>query len=97
MFSSSFIGFTNQFNQVQRFDNVLEDSVHLDDLFLSSNSYMYDANETVISEIYSAENRIYIPFPEIPEYFIEAIISTEDRHFFRIKALTSVGLPELCL
>ncbi|WNF37418.1 transglycosylase domain-containing protein [Bacillaceae bacterium IKA-2] len=92
VFSASFIGFTYEFQQVQRFESVLEESIKLDDFFLSSNSYMYDANENVISEIYSSKNRIYIPYQEIPTYFIEAIIATEDQHFFSHKGFDMSGI-----
>lgn len=92
VFSSSLIGFSNEFQQVQRFETVLEDSIQLDDFFLSSNSYMYDANENVISEIYSSENRIYISFQEIPVYFIQAVVATEDRHFFSHKGFDMNGI-----
>lgn len=92
VFSFSFIGFTNEFHQVKHLDNVLEGRIQHNDFFLRSNSYMYDTNETVISEIYSAENRIYIPFQEIPDYFIQAIIATEDHHFFSHKGFDMNGI-----
>ncbi len=92
LFSFSLIGVMSELNQIETLEQVLEDRIHLDDFSLSSNSNIYDANGELISEVFSSENRIYLPYSEIPESFMKAIIVTEDQHFFSHKGFDINGM-----
>ncbi|WP_425424969.1 transglycosylase domain-containing protein [Anaerobacillus alkalilacustris] len=97
VFSFSFIGFSNELSQIQTVESLLEEKVTTNDFSLHDNSYIYDSNGNIISEIYKEENRIYISYDEIPTYFIEAIIATEDRHFFSHKGFDITGIARAFL
>ena len=91
VFSFSFIGVTNEFSDIQTLDHTLE-NLKIEDFFIHSNSYIYDKNGEIISEVYSSENRTYLPFDQIPTPFIEALIATEDRQFFSHKGFDMTGI-----
>lgn len=97
LFSFSFIGVTNEFKQVQTIDALLDDKITTDDFTLNINSYMYDFNGHLISEIYSNENRIYLPFSSIPTHAVNAVIATEDQHFFSHKGFDMNGIVRALL
>lgn len=63
-------------------EQVLHENIDVADIKLSTNSYMYDQNGELISEIYRDANRMYLPFDKIPTIVIDAFVSTEDRRFF---------------
>lgn len=92
LFSFSFIGLAKELSQFQTIDDVLKNSISKEDFSLHSNSYMYDANGELISEIYSSENRIYLPYYQIPEAFLLAVLASEDRHFFSHKGFDLNGI-----
>lgn len=92
IFSFSFIGVNNELNAIQSIDQILEDHISKNDFDLKKNSYMYDSNGNVISEIFSSENRIYLPYDLIPQTFKEAFIATEDRQFFAHKGFDMNGI-----
>lgn len=92
IFSFSFIGVTSEYQQVESLDEMLDKSITLDDFSVSSNSYMYDTTGNIISEIYSENNRIYLPYQQIPVKFVEAVIATEDRQFFSHKGFDMNGM-----
>ncbi|WP_209124254.1 transglycosylase domain-containing protein [Alkalihalobacillus sp. BA299] len=62
--------------------SVFDEHVDIKEIHLSTNSYVYDRHGNLISEIYQAENRKYLPFEKIPQTVIDAFIATEDRRFF---------------
>lgn len=70
-----------EMDEVQSLEQMIEERVTLKDITLSSNSYIYDRDGKLVSEIYE-ENRIYLPIEQIPERFIDAFIATEDHRFF---------------
>ncbi|UTW70263.1 transglycosylase domain-containing protein [Anaerobacillus sp. HL2] len=46
-------------------------------------------------EIYSSENRIYLPYKSIPAHAIHTFISTEDQHFFSHKGFDINGISAI--
>lgn len=92
LFSFSFLGTIKELENVQSFDEVLKNSVHAEDFQLPTVSFMYDTNGEVISEIYSAEKRLYLSYSQIPDLFLKAIIATEDRSFFTHKGFDMNGI-----
>ncbi|WP_026675099.1 transglycosylase domain-containing protein [Alkalihalobacterium bogoriense] len=83
-FAYIFVLVTEEAAYVQSIDEVLDENIQIDTISLSTNSYIVDRNQEVISEVYS-ENRIYLPYDEIPPLVIEAFLATEDRRFFEHK------------
>ena len=61
-----------------------------------------DYKPSIISEIYSdegnviaefaVERRVVIPFEEIPQYLKDALVATEDKHFFRHPGIDPTGI-----
>lgn len=45
------------------------------------NTIVYDSQGEKIAEVYSSDH-IYVPFKEIPDSFVKALISVEDRNFW---------------
>lgn len=43
---------------------------------------VYSADGEILEQFFSQQQRNYIPYNEIPEYFIKALVSTEDRVFY---------------
>lgn len=97
VFSISFIGFSGELNKVQSIDDVLERNVTPEDFIFKNNSYIYDANQNIVSEIYNTENRVVLPYQDIPPYFIQAMISTEDQHFYNHKGFDMNGIARAFL
>ncbi|MEB1805723.1 MAG: penicillin-binding protein [Bacillaceae bacterium] len=82
VFSFMLINTMNEMSKVQSIQSVLDEHVDIKEIHLSTNSYVYDRHGKLISEVYQGENRIYLPFSEIPQMVIDAFIATEDRRFF---------------
>lgn len=52
---------------------------------------VYDANGEIIGR-YSGENRVVIPYSEIPETFIKALLAREDSRFYRHLGVDPIGI-----
>lgn len=46
------------------------------------NSYVYDAEGTIIAELKQEENRVLIDYEDIPKMLIDAYVAVEDKRFF---------------
>ncbi|WP_257008316.1 transglycosylase domain-containing protein [Bacillus sp. FJAT-45350] len=84
-FSFVLLQVTAEMSHVKSINQVLDDHVKIEDVHLSTNSYILDRNNELISEIYRDYNRIYLPIEEIPPLVIHAFLATEDRRFFEHK------------
>ncbi|WP_088102774.1 transglycosylase domain-containing protein [Halalkalibacter urbisdiaboli] len=91
-FSFLIVEVTAEVKDVQTLSEVLDGHVKLNDITLSTNSTMYDRNGRLISTIYKDENRIYLPYDEIPKSVIDAFISTEDKRFFEHKGYDAAAI-----
>ncbi len=66
-----------------------------------------DYKPSIISEIYSdegnviaefaVERRVVIPFEEIPQYLKDALVATEDKHFFRHPGIDPTGIARAAI
>ncbi|WP_216830768.1 transglycosylase domain-containing protein [Alkalihalobacterium elongatum] len=81
IFSFMTINTVNEMSNIQSIQSVLDEHIKIKEVQLSTNSYMYDRHGNLISEVYQAVNRIYLPFEDIPQTVINAFIATEDRRF----------------
>lgn len=84
-FSFMLVQAVTEMDQVQSIDKIVEERVNVDNIHLATNSYMYNANGELISEIYQDENRIYLPYEQIPDIVIKAFLAVEDQRFFEHK------------
>ncbi len=48
----------------------------------ATNSLLYDAQENLIYELHSGENRREVTLDQVPEDLIQALLATEDRNFY---------------
>ncbi|GAE25746.1 penicillin-binding protein [Halalkalibacter wakoensis JCM 9140] len=83
---------TTEVKEVKSLSEVISEQVDLEEINLSKNSMIYDRNGDVISEVFRDENRIYLPYEEIPSVVIDAFISTEDQRFFEHKGYDAIGI-----
>ncbi|HET6875612.1 MAG TPA: transglycosylase domain-containing protein [Acidimicrobiales bacterium] len=58
---------------------------------LAQTSYLYDSSGKVLAS-FSAENRTNVPLSQVPQVTIDAVVSTEDRHFFTEGAVNPVSI-----
>lgn len=59
--------FRKEVKQMKSLDQVLDKNINLKDISLVQNSYMYDRDGSLVSEIVSDhENRVLVPFDKIP-------------------------------
>ena len=76
-------------------DEVLDEKIDskLKDSGLVQNSYMYDSDGALISEIVSDhQNRVFVPYKNIPENVKQLFLTSEDRHFFQHKGFDFMGM-----
>ncbi|OEF99889.1 carboxypeptidase [Vulcanibacillus modesticaldus] len=50
---------------------------------IEQTTFIYSMDGQVIDDLYSGENRVYVPLSKIPKSLIEATIAIEDRKFYR--------------
>ena len=50
-------------------------------------SEIFDRNGNLIKTVFFVENRIYVPLSEVPKNFIDALIASEDRNFFKHRGI----------
>jgi penicillin-binding protein 4 len=91
-FSFLFVEATAEIKDIQTLSEVFEEHVAIDEIHLPANSYMYDRNGSVISEIYNEGNREYVTYEKIPQQVIDAFIATEDRRFFDHKGYDATAI-----
>lgn len=82
IFSFFFTLSTQEFSHVKTIDEVLDEHVNISKVELTENSLILDRNGEKIADVYSSENRIYLPYEEIPQMIIDAFVATEDQSFF---------------
>jgi penicillin-binding protein 1A len=58
---------------------------------LQQTTFVYDDSGNVLAT-FSEQNRVNVPLSEVPPVVIDAVISTEDRHFFTEGALNPVSI-----
>src|ERR1700750_1973644 len=54
-------------------------------------SVIYDANGRVLAT-FSEQNRVNVPLAQVPKVVIDAVVSTEDRHFFTEGAINPLSI-----
>lgn len=79
--------------QIKPFDQVLDKHIDLKAINLVQNSYMYDRDGSLVSEIVSDhENRVIVPFNKIPNEVKQLFLTSEDRHFYEHKGFDFMGM-----
>lgn len=58
---------------------------------LPQTSFVYDSAGHVLTS-YQVENRVEVPLSKVPKVVIDAVVSTEDRHFFTEGAIDPAGI-----
>jgi len=59
---------------------------------LSQTTKIYDRNGELLFNVYEDENRTLIPLEEVPEHFIQATLSIEDKDFYKHKGFDIYGI-----
>lgn len=97
VFSIFFTLSIREYTNAKTIDEVLEENVNIDTIQLAENSIILDRNGEKIADIYSGENRVYLPYEEIPSHVIHAFIATEDQSFFEHKGFDLKGITRALL
>ncbi|MFZ4451820.1 transglycosylase domain-containing protein [Salibacterium aidingense] len=82
VFSFFLLGLLEEEKEAKSLEAMLEEEAAIDEVSIPRNSYMYDKNGGLITELSAETDRRYIPFEDIPHYVKQAFLSTEDQHFF---------------
>ncbi|MDI0273616.1 transglycosylase domain-containing protein [Bacillus safensis] len=78
---------------VKPVNEVLDQKIKLEKIDFSQNSYMYDRDGSLISEIVSNdENRVFVKYDKIPEPVKELFLRSEDRNFYDHKGIDFMGV-----
>lgn len=94
IFSFFLIEATAEMKEVKTLSEIMGEKIDFQTIDLASNSYMYDQHGDLISELYSEQNRIYLPYEEIPNEVIDAFIATEDQRFFEHRGYDAIAWYE---
>ncbi|WP_157404552.1 transglycosylase domain-containing protein [Shouchella shacheensis] len=100
LLAMSFFLFTRtsaEVSNVRSVQAVLQENIDVDELYLSSNSIITDANGRVIADVYGDTNRIYLPFNQIPQLAVDAFVATEDRRFYEHQGFDATGIARALL
>lgn len=93
LFAFTVIASGKEVKQMKSLDQVLDKNIDLKEISLVQNSYMYDRDGTLVSEIVSDhENRVLVPFDKIPEEVKQIFLTSEDRHFYEHKGFDFMGM-----
>ncbi|MDQ0299912.1 penicillin-binding protein 1A [Salibacterium salarium] len=93
LFSFFLLGALQEGEDIKSVEAVLETETEIDTVTMPKNSYIYDKNGRVISEVTSQQNRRYVEYKDIPQLVKDAFLSTEDQQFFEHKGvdMSAVG------
>ena len=58
---------------------------------LAQTTFIYDADGNQLAS-FSEQNRVDVPLREVPQVVIDAVVSTEDRHFFTEGAVNPISI-----
>lgn len=74
--------------------SVLKDLPDWDENVLLSDTttFLYGADGEVFSELHSSENRTYVTLDDMPDYLIDAFLSTEDTRFYQHHGIDFIRL-----
>lgn len=97
VFSLLFMETARELSSVRSLHDVLDEAVEFEEIDLSSNSKIVDRNGNVVSDVYAAENRIYLSYEEIPSKVREAFIAIEDQSFFDHPGFDLTGIARAFL
>lgn len=78
---------------VKPVNEVLDQKIKPEKIDFSQNSYMYDRDGSLISEIVSNdENRVFVTYDKIPDHVKELFLRSEDRNFYDHKGIDFMGV-----
>ncbi|UCZ54155.1 penicillin-binding protein [Bacillus shivajii] len=97
IFSGLLFVTAEEVQQAESFHSFLDREVKLESAALSENSMIYDRNGKIISEIFNDENRIYLPFEDIPQVVIDALLAAEDQSFYDHQGFDVQGITRALL
>jgi penicillin-binding protein 1A len=92
IFTLFFMETTKEMSSAQSLQTVLDEAVELEQVTLHTNSLILDRDGNTVSDIFSAENRIYLPYNEIPDMFKHAFLAAEDQSFFEHPGFDMTGI-----
>ena len=81
---------------------VLNPGEHIDKGYIlralsKESAVYYRDGKTQMHAFYSDQHRIYVPYENIPEYWVEAITASEDKRYFSHFGLDPIGISRAML
>lgn len=76
-------GLTIEWNSIQSLHKAIQRQIHIQHVSLPQNSYMYDREGQIFSEIHYGEKRKYLSIKKIPKTVIDIFLTTEDQNFYQ--------------
>ncbi|CAM3977888.1 transglycosylase domain-containing protein [Alkalicoccus chagannorensis] len=92
IFAAMYQQLSREVIQAEPIDRVLSERIEFDDVLLAANSRILDRSGTVVSDVYSAENRIFLPYAEIPGIVKDMFLAVEDRKFYAHQGFDANGI-----
>lgn len=92
LFFVIFTQFTEELYSAQTLHEVLEEEIEFDQVLIAANSEIHDRKGNVVSDIYSAENRVFLDFHRIPKHVINMFLAVEDRKFYQHEGFDANGI-----
>ncbi|MGG3571256.1 transglycosylase domain-containing protein [Bacillus gobiensis] len=83
--------------QMKSLGQVLDEKVELSKIDLVQNSYIYDRDEDLISEVVNDENRMIVPFEDIPDAVKNIFLTSEDQNFYEHRGIDFNGIARAAL
>lgn len=97
LFVLALIGSGEEVVQMKSLGQVLDEKVELSKIDLIQNSYIYDQDEDLISEVVNDENRMIVPFENIPDAVKEIFLTSEDQNFYEHRGIDFNGIARAAL
>lgn len=83
---------TIEWNSIQSLQKAIQRQIHIQHVSIPQNSYMYDEDEQVFSEIHYGEKRDYLSIEQIPKTVIDIFLTTEDQNFYQHRGFDIGGI-----
>ncbi|PLR85194.1 transglycosylase domain-containing protein [Bacillus sp. V33-4] len=83
---------TQETKKAKSLDTILED-IHVEETNLKQKSLILAGNGSIATELYNPENRVFLPFEQIPAFLKDIFIVSEDQNFYEHPGfdLTAIG------
>ncbi|WP_083584474.1 transglycosylase domain-containing protein [Bacillus weihaiensis] len=88
----------NESQAVKGLGTILDEKIPIQSVALPQNSYVFDDNGRLISEMISSQqNRVYVQYEDIPKVVVDLYVLSEDQRFFEHIGFDAEGMLRAAL